>query len=278
MHKLATNVLWETRYPGVQLGAVVAGDEVMMIDSPLRVEDVRDWLGQVNELGRPKYAVLLDSHPDRVLGARNLEVPLLAQEHTAETVSRWPDTFKGASNPIGAEADRIKRLTGVSNAVPEVIFGQHMLVQLNGRFVELQHHPGATPGALWVVLAEEAIVFVGDAVTVSEPAYIGNADVEAWLHSLDVLREAPYSDYKYIASRDGVVSRDDINDMARFLRKIPVRLERMQQRQDPEQAARTIAAELIDDFKVPKGRREPCLLRLEKGLWHLYRRQNPGKD
>jgi hypothetical protein len=74
------------------------------------------------------------------------------------------------------------------------------------------------------------------------------------------------------------VDRDAINDMARFLRKVPVRLEHMQEADDVEAAAEAAAEDLMDDFKVTSARWDLCHLRLKSGLIRLFRRDHPVED
>lgn len=278
MRKILKGVYLETKYPGVHLGAVTSDGVGLLIDSPLRAEEAREWLAEVSAEGEPRYLVLLDSQRERTLGARHFESTKIAHARVAEKMSRWPDSFKGNARPIGAESDQLKRITGVRKAVPEVIFEDEMIIELPDRPVHLTHRPGATPGAIWAEIPDKATVYIGDAVTVKEPPYVGEADIDGWLTTLDQLRDSPYDEYKVLSSRDGFIDRDEINDMARFLRKIPVRLERMQEREDLEAAARSIAEELVDDFKVTKARREVAILRLSSGLSQLYQAANPKEE
>lgn len=280
MLRILKGIYLEKDFPGVFLGAVVGKEEreAVLIDAPLRPEETSRWLETIGEKGEPRYAVLLDSHPDRALGLRHYGLPLVAHELTSAEMTAWPDTYKGGAQPVGGEADGLNRVTGVGESVPEVIFRDRMTIELPGRKVHLLHQPGPTPGAIWVEVPDKATVFIGDAVTVKEPPYIGNADVDAWLESLDVLRDSPFDEYKVISSRDGLIERDEINDMARFLRKIPVRLDRLEEREVPEESVRTIAEELIEDFSVIKARRDLALVRLERGLLRLFRDEEPEEE
>ncbi len=280
MLRILKGIYLEKGYPGVYLGVVVGTEEreAVLIDAPLRSEEAREWLGQVEEKWQPRFAVLLDAHPDRALGIRHYGLPAVAHADTSAEMVEWPDVYKGGVRPVGGEADSMKRVSGVSESVPEVIFRDQMMIELPGRPIRLLHRPGPTAGAMWVEIPDKETVFIGDAVTVKEPPYVGAADVEAWLHSLDVLRDSPFDEYKVISSRDGLIERDDINDMARFLRKIPVRIERLEERENPDTAARRIASELIEDFKVTKARRDLVLLRLEMGLVRLLRAEEPAEE
>ena len=270
MREIVRGVVIEDKFPGIVVGAIASEAGLLLVDCPIRVEDGREWLSRLSDFGRPRYLVLLDAHPDRVLGARALDIPTLAHDETRLTMAAWPDTFKGAAHPIGAEADRLKRITGVSKAVPEVTFSEELEVHLGERVVELWHRPGPMPGSIWVVLHDVRVAFIGDAVSVNEPPYLGEAEIDAWLESLADLREL--AGYKLVSSHDGLIRNSDVNAMGRFLRKVPVRLARMADRSLPLEAAATLAPKLMQGMKVPAARREQALLRLETGLARLYRR------
>lgn len=277
MRRIAPGVYLETKYPGVQLGAVITDDGLFLIDCPARAEDGRDWLATLADYGKPRYLALLDSHLDRVLGARNFDFPRVAHDLTLETMSGWSDSFKGSARPIGAEVDSLKRITGVKRAVPELAFADQMLIYLGERQIDLWHRPGPTLGSMWVVFSDAGVVFIGDAVTVAEPPFLGDADIESWLDTLDDLRTPNMRPYKLISSRDGPIKHEHINEMARFLRKIPWRLERLGEKGAPPEDAGALASQLIKDFNIPKARREQVLLRMRVGLTRLYNRLYPSE-
>jgi glyoxylase-like metal-dependent hydrolase (beta-lactamase superfamily II) len=130
---------------------------------------------------------------------------------------------------------------------------------------------------MWVVFSDAEVVFIGDAVTVGEPPFLGDSDIEAWLDTLDDLRTQSTRSYKLVSSRDGPIKHEQINEMARFLRKIPWRLERLGEAGAAPEEAGALALELIKGFKIPKARREHVLLRLQVGLERLYGRLYPNE-
>ena len=275
MRSIAPGVYLETKYPGVIQGLIVTNDGLLLIDSPPRAEDGRNWLAALEDYGKPRYLILLDSHPDRVLGARILDLPIVAHDWTRQLMSNWSDTFKGGTRPIGAEVDHLKRITGVRNTVPDLTFSECILLHLGEREIHLWHRPGPTPGSIWVLFPKAKVAFIGDAVTVAEPPFIGEADIETWMNTLDDLRSSHMSEYKLISSRDGLIKREDVNSMARFLRKIPWRLERLGDRGAPTEAVAKYASPLLKDYIIPKARRDHVLLRLQAGLTRLYSRLYP---
>jgi glyoxylase-like metal-dependent hydrolase (beta-lactamase superfamily II) len=273
MRELVKGVFVEEAFPGVRLGAVVADGAALLIDSPLRIEDGREWLAEVGAHGRPRFMVLLDDHPDRVFGARAFDLPLIAQTQAREAIAAWPDPLRSTSHLVGAEADRLKRVSGLSRAIPHVGFQRELELRLGSQVVELRHRPGPRPGSVWVVLPWARVVFVGDTVWAQEPPYLGEAQLDAWLDSLAELRSSAFSRFKIVSARDGLVRREAIVGMAAFLRKVAHRMERLQDRDEEEEAAGKLAPQLARGFRIPVARREQALLRLRGGLERLYGQQ-----
>lgn len=271
MRKIKKNVFLENRFSGVQLGLIVTDDGLLLIDSPIRLEDGRAWINQVSEFGEPHYTVLLDHHPDRVVGARDLGMPIIGHRYTREHLGSKSDSFKGSAHPIGAETDRLKRITGVSRSIPDLTFLRKLKVRMGGSEIEVWHRPGPTPGASWVVSHEYKVVFIGDAVWISEPPYIGQANLGNWLTSLDKLRSAKLNSYQLISSREGPIKRDDINEMARLVRKFQIRVERFSKKEDPEPIIEKATDEIMRGFKLNDNRADVALFRVRTGFDDLYK-------
>lgn len=270
MRRIAPGVYLETKFPGVNVGAIVGDGEIFLVDSPLRVDDTREWASELSGIGQLRYLALMDHHPDRVLGSRSLAVPKVAHEASLQEMKGWSDTYKGSAHPIGAEADRLKRVTGVGRVLPELMFSESMEFLVGGRRIRLVHRPGPMAGSMWVLVPDANVVFIGDTVTVAEPPYVGQARVDSWLESLDELRQRPLRSWRQVSSRDGLVNRNDINAAARFVRRIPTLMNRLSNRKDPPEAVAKQVAGWMKSFNIPAARRDLVLLRLTTGLTELY--------
>lgn len=268
MRELVKGVFVQDQYPGVRLGAVVVEGSALLIDSPLRIEDGRDWLAEIG--ARAKYLVLLDDHPDRVYGARGLDLPSVAQREAREAIATWPDTMRAGGLLQGAEVDRLKRVSGLTRAVPHIGFEDDLRLYLGDSILEVHHRPGPRPGSSWVVVPWARVVFIGDAIWLREPPYVGEADLDAWLETLATLRSTAFARYKIVSARDGLVARPAIAKMASFLRKVAHRMERLQDQGEDPSAAADLAPQLLKGFRVPAGRREQALERMRAGLTRLY--------
>lgn len=278
MRTVASGVYLNSKFPGVSVGAVASRGRLLLIDAPIRIEDAREWISQLGEKGKPRSMALLDHHPDRVLGARGLDLPILAHDETRLVMNAWPDTFKGGSRPIGAEADRLKRISGVSKAVPDLTFSTEMSLHLEGREIILLHRPGPTRGAIWVVVPDARVVFIGDAVWLDEPAYLGDADLAAWQTTLQQAARGPYKAFTLVSSRDGVIERKALAQMSAWLARVEQRLRKVKPRPDLTESTASLATALLRSYKIPSTRREHAHLRLQVGLERLYTRWQAEED
>ncbi len=272
MRKVATGVYLESRYPAVQLGAIASESEILLVDTPLRSEDAREWTSAVSRHGQPRFVAMLDHHPDRALGGRSFDLPILAHDLTREVMAGWPDAFKGGARPIGAESDRLKRITGVAKAVPEVSFAESLVVHVGRRQAELIHRPGPLAGSIWVAIPQSKVVFIGDLVSSSEPPFFGECVIDSWLASLSDLSGRRWKDYTLISARDGVVTREALRPMARLLEKVESRLARIGGKSVAAEACATLAGQLLRGYRVSGARREQALTRLQLGLSRLHSR------
>jgi glyoxylase-like metal-dependent hydrolase (beta-lactamase superfamily II) len=272
MREVAAGIFVEGRYAGVHVGAIASAGHVLLVDSPVRIEDGRDWAGQMSGHGRPRYLALLDHHPDRVLGARGFDLPILAHDITREVMSGWPDTYKGAARPLGCEADRLKRITGVSRAIPDLTFQDRMVLHVGQREVHLVHRPGTMPGAIWVIVPELRTAFIGDTVAIQEPPFLSEAELEAWLLNLEDLRRAEFRNYRLISSRAGLVRQEAVGEMASFLKRVDKRLANAAKSRTSAETVGGYSRQFLRAFGLPSTRREQALQRLQVGLSRLYHR------
>ena len=91
MRKIRNHIYLENKFVGFHLGMVATSEGSLLIDCPLKVEEAKEWLSLAGEYAKPRYMVLLDAHPDRVLGARSLDLPIIAQDRTLEMIREWSE-------------------------------------------------------------------------------------------------------------------------------------------------------------------------------------------
>jgi glyoxylase-like metal-dependent hydrolase (beta-lactamase superfamily II) len=228
--------------------------------------------------GPERILINLDSHPDRTLGARAMDCSVLAHEKTAQVFHNRPSTFKSQSDETGAVWETLSGLTGIRWVPPEISFTHTMTLHWGDTPVLLESHPGPHPGAIWVILPKENIVFVGDAVLKNQPPFLAHANLSVWLESLELLQSKEYSTYTVISGRDGTVSAAVIKDQIGFLKDLLKRLEKLSKRKQKPNMTESLVQPLVSKFKASGARQKQFSERLRYGLQQYYARHYQTSD
>lgn len=275
MDAIAKNVYIEERFPGVTLGVIVQARGLIQIDAPPAPEDGRAWRASLMGMGNGHERVLinLDSHPDRTLGVRMMDCTVIAHEMTARAFQNRPNTFKAQGDETGANWEAIPGLGSVRWAPPEISFVQKMSLHWSDTPVILESHPGPTSGAIWVILPEVKVVFVGDAVAKGQPPFLAHADIPAWLEALELLQGADFKGFTVVSGRGGVVTPQAVRSQADSLKKIFTKIEKLgAKRSTAANVTDKLADQILKDFKAPAARHRQYAQRLRFGLRNYYAR------
>jgi glyoxylase-like metal-dependent hydrolase (beta-lactamase superfamily II) len=259
MESIANNVYIETQYAGVTLGVISLPRGQILIDAPLSPEDSRAWRAALlSQGGGPeRLLVNLDAHPDRTIGARNR-----------------PSTFKAQGEETGADWETISALGSVRWAPPEISFSQQMTLHWGDFPVLLEHHPGPAPGAIWVVLPNEKVVFVGDTVLRNQPPFLANANLTAWIEAIELLLGPEYRGFTVVSGRDGTVAASTIRKQVDYLKRVQARLEKLASKSSAPEATENLIQPLLSSLKFASARQKQYARRLRYGLYQYYSRHH----
>lgn len=281
MDSISKQVFIEEQFPGVTLGVISNSQGLIQIDAPPSPEDGRSWRAALMGLGGGPERILinLDPHPDRTLGVRAMDCSVIAHEMTAQVFRNRPSTFKSQGDDSGADWESLPGLTGIRWVSPEISFTQNMTMHWDNMPVLLESRPGPNPGAIWVILPDEKIVFVGDAVLKNQPPFLANADLPVWLENLALLQSKAYSDFTVVSGRDGVVSTTVIGSQVDFIKDAYKRLEKLSKRKPKPDITEGLVQPLLSKFRGSAARQKQYSHRLSFGLRQYYSRHyHPGTD
>jgi glyoxylase-like metal-dependent hydrolase (beta-lactamase superfamily II) len=274
MQEIESGIYFESNFPGVTLGALTLSRGTILIDAPLRAEDARSWRAALLNRGSgiDRILINLDSHPDRTIGSRALECPVVAHERSAQVSRNRPPTFKGQNSEVGAEWETCTDLGSSRWANPDITFTEQMDFHWGSPIVQLEYHPGPAPGASWVVIPEKKIAFIGDAVVIGQPPFLADADIPAWAETLDLLLSAKYRNFILISGRGGEVTVEEIRNLRNILKKLDKKLTALWNSNAPLEEVYKLLPSLITDFDMPKTRAVLYEQRLRHGLQRYYNR------
>jgi glyoxylase-like metal-dependent hydrolase (beta-lactamase superfamily II) len=274
MIQIRRGIYYENTYLGVTLGALVFSQGLILIDAPLRPEDARAWRSVLHSLrgSSSRLMVSLDAHLDRTLGARSMECTVLSHQKTAQAYRERPLIFKGQTLESGSDWEYYNDAIGTRWASPDITFTQQMLLHWGGPPVILEHHPGPAPGAIWVIIPDEEIIFIGDAVVPHQPPFLANAELLPWIETLDLLYRS-YKNYVIISGRGGPISNDLIRSQASLLKKIARQIERLAARNASAEHTENMIPGILNDLSFPTELKDKYIQRLRAGLYQYYNQQ-----
>lgn len=272
MEAIAKNVYIEDRFLGVTLGVISQPRGLIQIDAPPSPEDGRSWRAAMMGMGNGPERVLvnLDAHPDRTLGVRAMDCTVIAHEKTAQAFRNRPNTFKAQGDETGANWEAIPGLGSVRWAPPEISFLDQLNLHWSDTPIILESHPGPTPGAIWVILPSEKVVFVGDAVLKNQPPFLAHADLPAWIEMLKVLLEPEYKGFTIVSGRGGVVTPQVVRHQIDMLKRIHERVEKIGRKKTTANVTDKMADQLLKGFRAPAARQKQYAHRLRYGLHYYY--------
>ncbi len=274
MREIAKDIYIEDDYLGVTLGAIPLSHGMIQIDAPPSPEDCRAWRAALLNLGGGPERILinLDAHPDRTLGARAMDCTIVAHERTAQVFRSRPNTFKAQGEETGADWESIPGLGNIRWILPEITFSQQMTVHWGDTNIFLEHHPGPSAGASWVILPDQKVVFVGDAVLKNQPPFLAGADLPDWMDTLKLLLSPTYRNWEVVCGRGGVVNAEVIKAQKDYLEHVLGRVEKLAQKKSSPEGLESLIAPLLAPFKISSSKHQKYAQRLRYGLYHYYSR------
>jgi len=272
MQELAHHVYIETGYAGVTLGAINWSHGLVLLDAPFRAEDARSWRSALLNLGGgvDRLLVNLDAHFDRTLGVRAMDCTVVGHEKVAEVFRNRPISFKTQGNETGAEWELYNGLGSIRWVPPEITFNKQLLIHWDENPLSLEWHPGPSTGAIWAVLSEQRIAFVGDALVPDQPPFLTSANLPAWINTLRPLLTPAYQDYLLISGRNGPVAHQQVRRQISYLEKMHQMLEKLASQKAPASETSGFVSALLADFEIPPQRELQYRQRLQHGLYQYY--------
>ena len=214
MKQLTKNIYFETKWSGANVGCIVTGEGLIMIDTPHCPSDAVVWKKEVESKGTVKYLINTESHDDHFLSDFFFKVPVIAQEKTREAIAaadiermRDPIAFK---DPAG-----LALIKDYKKNMPAITFSERLTLYFDKLSLHLSHLPGHCAGQTAVLIPEERVVFTGDNVCYKIQGFMHTADPYAWLESLERIAEM---DVDYIVPGHGeVCDKSYIPDQVDFV-------------------------------------------------------------
>ena len=176
-------------------GVVIGDDSVLVVDTTATPVMARALIARIREVtDKPiKHVVLSHYHAVRVLGASAYASE--GCQHIIASRGTYEMILERGAQDMQSEIERFPRLFQAVESIPgltwpTLVFERQITLYLGKLEVRILHvGPGHTRGDTIIWLPQQRILFSGDLVEYQAAAYTGDAQLEEWPHTLEILRD-----------------------------------------------------------------------------------------
>lgn len=184
--RVSPRVVVETANYGSNNSVVIGRDGVVLIDAPHRLTDARAWADFAAALGRVRFIVNTDHHPDHTIGNYLLPGEVVAHRETRARLLNEPPTMEYLESLLRRlDPEGMPLLEGYSVRVPTVVFDTTATLYLDDATIELTHHRGHTRNSVLAYLPEDKVLFTGDIVCEAGLPSFQDSRLVDWFEALD---------------------------------------------------------------------------------------------
>ena len=224
MEHITGNVYAELISPGCNVAVIATGKGALIADTPLVARQARAIDEALLENGHKPVRFIAITHPhhDHILGTELFGRDTLvigsrgAREgmarHDPAEVKTWTDSWPW-DNP-----DDPKEMIAAAVRLPEVVFDEEFSLYLGGTEMQFFGLPGHMAAVTGIFVPEEGVLITGDALFNEHHPYMGVANFEVWLKSLEKIRAIKAK--RIIPGHGPVCGYEAVNKQQRYMESI----------------------------------------------------------
>jgi cyclase len=222
MRELAPNILVETGFHGANVGAILTGEGVILIDTPMLPEDADAWLEEIRKRTNEPILYILntDHHRGHIIGNQYFPMAtVIAHEFAWKNMKSYGDSFRTRllnlyRNRMPEAAEEWKQNLKIIE--PEITFTGRITLFKGDKEIHLIPLGGHTPATTVIYLPNDGLLFAGDVVVTDRPPFLSQGDTKEWLEALTYLRKLQYD--VLIPGHGELTGKEATEKMSEFLR------------------------------------------------------------
>jgi cyclase len=272
MQQLTQDVYAETSVRGANVGFVVTGEGVVLIDSPMVPSEARWWREQIAAITDQEivYLINTDHHRGHVLGNQYLSPKVIAHELAWKEMKSYGDSFrqrlinrfiKDDEHEVAAEFENLKII------LPCVTFTNRMTLHKGNKTIRLIHVGGHTLASSLVHVIEDSVLFTGDVVVNNRHPFIGHGNSKDWLNALTFIRKLKVD--TIVPGHGEICDRETLDMLSEYIRRMRAQVRTLYRagRSKTETGSRV---DLLNFFPVPDKNRQRIRKRFKASVGRVY--------
>lgn len=268
MRKITDNIIAETTFHGCNPSSIKTEEGLILVDTPYLPTDALKWKKELKRLGRIKYIINTEHHPDHVVGNFFFEGTVVSHQGTKENFGAGLKKMEGVWDRIRElDPKGIRFLKQYLPKEPRITFDHKLTLHAGNQTLELINLPGHTPNQIAVFMPEEKVIFTGDNVVYKTRPFYHDCKPNDWIESLKYLKKMDFN--ILIPGHGEVCDKEAINEMISYHNQI---FEQIREAIERGLGKEETAEKVIFDERMPLMEYQknygPILDRM--GVFHIY--------
>jgi cyclase len=273
MQQIGHGIYVETGYRGGNVGFVITGEGVILINTPMVPLEAHHWRDRIAEVTDQEviYIINTDYHPECIVGNYVFEAPAIAHELAWRKMKSYGDSFRQhLIDDFKSEPEVAAELRNLRIVQPQMTLTDRMALYEGNKALELIHVGGHTPASIVVSVPEERILFAGDIVVNGAHPLMGEADSKEWLDALTYIRR-PWVKAEIIVPGEGeVCDREATRKLSQYIRRLRAKARALYSMGRSRADVVASVAEMVDFFSVADEEGEEAMQRLKANAERVY--------
>ena len=224
IREIAPNVFVETEFHGANVGFVITGEGVILIDTPMLPDDASLWLSEIRRRTDQEiiYIINTDHHRAHIVGNQYFPTAtVIAHEFAWKNMKSYGDSFR--TRLLNLYRDRIPKAAReweehLEIVLPEITFTDRLLLFKGDKEIHLIPLGGHTPATTVAYFPQDKLLFAGDLVITDRPPFLSQGDTKEWLQALRYLRKLRWD--ILIPGHGELTGEEATQNMSEFLRLV----------------------------------------------------------
>lgn len=225
MRKITDSIFAEIDFSGCNPGIVITKEGVVLIDTPSLPTDALKLRKELKKLGRVKYIINTEGHPDHVLGNAFFEGTVIAHQGIKDNFGASLERIAEVSETIRElDPKGMRFLSGYVPKEPKITFDHKLILYVADQVIELINLPGHTPHQTAVFFPKDRVVFTGDNVVCRTRPLYHRCQPKEWMKSLEHLKKMHFD--VLIPGHGAVCGKEALDEMISYNNEIFEQVER----------------------------------------------------
>jgi len=273
MQQIGRDIYVETGYRKGNVGFVVTGEGVILINTPMVPLEARQWREKIARVTDQEviYTINTDYHPECIVGNHVFGAPVIAHELAWKKMKGYGDSFRqqlvDAFKSEPKVAAELKRLSIVT---PQITLTDRMDLHKGNKVLKLIHVGGHTPASIIVHIPGDGVLFAGDVVVNGVHPFMREANSKEWLDALTYIRR-PWVRAEIIVPGEGeICDKEATRKLSKYIRRLRARVRGLYSTGHSRGEAVASVADMIDFFPVAHEEEGGARQRLKANAERVY--------